>query len=305
MSTCLTDLSVQSDIDRCSKLWLLLRHMETERDVFRPERLAMRLNVLDELDALIGDSDFDARACIEPELLTHAKGLGSRLEQANEMLYKAARIEIAATGRSTLMECCLMALANAGNIKEPRAGLSFDLLDEFMSGVLQLREPDDAIPRRSLEMADYQPTPARHILDLIRTCNFSKDDVLVDLGSGLGHVPLLVSILTGINTLGIEIQLDHIESAREVVQRLALSGVRFAAEDVRTADLSFGSVFYMFSPFTGSLLRDVLYRLRKESDERPIKICSLGPCTRILQKERWLRAIGHPDTERVTLFECL
>jgi hypothetical protein len=42
-------------------------------------------------------------------------------------------------------------------------------------------------------MVPYQPTPVRHILHLIAAAMVAEDDVFVDLGSGLGHVPLLVS----------------------------------------------------------------------------------------------------------------
>lgn len=152
-------------------------------------------------------------------------------------------------------------------------------------------------------MTAYQPTPARHILDLIAACNFSADDILVDLGSGLGHVPLLVSILTGIRTVGVEIQHAYIASAQASAQSLNLSCVRFVAEDARTTDLSAGTVFYLFSPFKGSILTDVLNRLRREAEERPIRICSLGPCTRALQNQSWVQPVAPPDAGRISVFK--
>ena len=154
-------------------------------------------------------------------------------------------------------------------------------------------------------MTAYQPTPARHILDLVASCSFSNDDILVDLGSGLGHVPLLVSALTGIRTLGVEIKPDCAASAQEAAQVLNLRRVGFGAEDARMTDLSSGTVFYMFSPFTGSILTDVLCGLRKQSKERQIRVCSLGPCTRILRDQTWLRATKPPDTERIAIFKSL
>ena len=266
----------------------------------------MRLNALDELDAIIGDLDLEALiTCSDPELFECAQALRSRLEAANEMLYEAARAEIALQGNSPAMEGWLMELANDGDAERPRPGLSFDVLDEVVSGVLRLRRPDEAGLRQSAEMTAYQPTPARHILDLIAACKFSEVDVLVDLGSGLGHVPLLVSILTGICTLGVEVQPDHTASAQEAAQSLGLRRVRFVAEDARITDLSRGTVFYMFSPFTGSILKDVLCRLHAQSKERQIRVCSLGPCTHILQGQTWLRAPRRPDAERIAVFRTL
>ena len=270
------------------------------------EQLAMRLNTLDELDAMIGDVDADVlKICSDPELIARAKTLVTQFEAANEMLYKAVRAEIALRGNSPAMDRWFMELANDGDAEGPRPGLSFDLLDEIVSGVFQLRWPVEASFLPSAEMTAYQPTPARHILELIAACKFSSDDVLVDLGSGLGHVPLLVSILTGIRTLGVEVQADYAASAQEAAEGLGLSRVRFTAEDARTTDFSSGTVFYMFSPFTGSILTDVLCGLRKQSRERQIRVCSLGPCTRILHGQRWLRATGLPDTERICVFETL
>jgi hypothetical protein len=49
-------------------------------------------------------------------------------------------------------------------------------------------------------------TPVRHILRLIAAGALSEADVFVDLGSGLGHVPLLASRLTGVRSFGIEVE---------------------------------------------------------------------------------------------------
>jgi hypothetical protein len=84
--------------------------------------------------------------------------------------------------------------------------LGFDYRDEFVTGVLQLPEPSEPNLQPSPEMVPYQPTPVRHILHLIAAAIVAEDDLFVDLGSGLGHVPLLVSMITGARSLGIEMQ---------------------------------------------------------------------------------------------------
>ena len=138
----------------------------------------------------------------------------------------------------------------------------------------------------------FLKTPARHILDLIRAASLSSEDVLVDLGSGLGHVPLLVSI-----------QSAYVACAQESARNLKLSCVEFMAGDAREADLSTGNVFYLFSPFRGSMLSDMLQRLLRESNKRQIRICSLGPCTRVLQEQLWLKPRTRRNTERVNVFD--
>ena len=296
----------QSDIDRCLELQRLLHDLRNGVDLLLPEQFARRLNALDELDAIVGDLDLGALETLpEPQLIASARALSSHFEAANEMVYRETRAEIATLGNSPAMNHWLTELVSNRGAERPRPGLSFDLLDEFVSGVLQLRRPGGTTLLPSPEMTAYQPTPVRHILDLVAACNFSNDDVLVDLGSGLGHVPLLVSTLTGIRTLGIEVQPSYVASAQGTVRDLNLSRVRFAAEDARMADLSSGTVFYMFSPFWGSILTDVLYQLHKQSQQRSIRIGSLGPCTRILQGQTWLRATERTETERIAVFKSL
>lgn len=266
----------------------------------------MRLSVLDELDALTGDLDLRSlHSCCGSELIMAASAISSQFEAANHALYRAAHAEIALQGNSPTLDRWLRELVDDRESERPHSGLRFDLLDEIVSGVLQFRGPGEAGLLPSAEMTAYQPTPARHILDLIASCRFASGDVFVDLGSGLGHVPLLVCILAGIRALGVEVQPDHAASAHETARRLNLSGVQFLAEDARNTDLSDGTVFYMFTPFTGSILAEVVDRLRTQSKTRQIKICTLGPCTCILQRQTWLKVDQRSDTERIAIFRSL
>lgn len=304
MSTFIDQPAPQNEIGRWHALRLFLHSVEDVRRLLQPENLAIRLNLLDELDVIIGDVDLGAlKTCEEPEIVARVRTLICQLETVNELLYGVARAEISLQGNSPLMHRWLIELADEGDAEGPRPGLGFDLLDEIVSGVLQLRGPQESRLLPSPEMVFYQPTPVRHILDLIAACNFCPGDIFVDLGSGLGHVPLLVSILKGVRTLGVEIQSDHAVAAQDCARSLNLSGVRFVADDAQLANISTGTVFYLFSPFTGSILKNVLNRLHRESKDRQIKICSLGPTTRTLQSQAWLTAKRQSNVEQIALFQ--
>lgn len=304
MSTSQTALSPSADIACCNTLRRFLLRRATERYLLRPENLAGRLTALDELDAI---SHLDQLACAtcpdSAALIDRLRDLRFQFEAANQALYESARARIARHGHSFILRRWLMEPVSDEDGHNPRPGLGFDVRDEIVSGVLQLREPGETLLPPSAEIAPYQPTPARHILDLIAVANLSPDDVLVDLGSGLGQVPLLTSILAGNRTLGVELQPAYVACAQESARNLNLDRARFVAADARKADLSSGAVFYLFSPFTGSILRDVLQRLLSESKKRQITICSLGPCTRVLQDQPWLEAKMPPNSERITAFE--
>ena len=306
MSTTAGGVSRESEVECGRDLHAFLCGLEADSSLFQPGQLRERLIALDDLDAGFGGLDSeDSTRCTDSLMHQRAKALRSRLEAANAQLYQTLRSDIVRGGQPRVLLQWLHDSASENESQSPSSGLGFDYRDELVSGVLQLcepAEPNESNFQRSPEMVPYQPTPVRHILHLIAATALAEGDVFVDLGSGLGHVPLLVSMLTGVRSLGIEVQAAYVASAQECAQSLHLRRVRFIAQDARTADLSRGSVFYLYSPFSGSILTDVLSALRMESTRRPIKICSLGPCTRTVAKETWLKASVLPDTGRVAVF---
>jgi hypothetical protein len=304
MSTTITGVRREDEIECPTDLRTFLCGLEADFSLFLPGQLRERLIALDDVDAGFGGFDSeDSTRCTDSRLHQRAKALRTRLEVANAELYQSVRSDIVRGGQPRTLLHWLEDSAGQNESKGPLPGLGFDCRDELLSGVLQLREPSEPNFQPSPEMVFYQPTPVRHILHLIAATALAEDDVFVDLGSGLGHVPLLVSMVTGAQSLGIEVQAAYVASARECAQSLRLSRVRFIPQDAREADLSSGTVFYLYSPFNGSILTDVLSALRMESTRRSIKICSLGPCTRTLANETWLKASTLPDTGRITVFD--
>jgi hypothetical protein len=304
MSTTASADSREGEIRCDHDLHAFLCGLEANSSLFRPEQLRERLIALDDLDAGFGGIDFeDSTRCTDSRIHQRAKALRILLEAANAELYQSVRSDIVRGGRPRVLLQWLQNSANQNESQIPLLGLGFDCRDDLLSGVLQLREPNGPNLQLSPEMVFYQPTPVRHILHLIAATGLAQDDVFVDLGSGLGHVPLLVSMATGAQSVGIEVQAAYVASARDCAESLHLSRVQFIPQDAREADLSSGSVFYLYSPFNGSILTDVLSALRMESMRRSIKICSLGPCTRTVAKETWLKASAMPDTGRITVFD--
>jgi hypothetical protein len=182
------------------------------------------------------------------------------------------------------------------------ASPAYDYRDALISGVLQLPEPYGEIAALEKDMVFYQPTPARRIFDLLELCQLRKDDLLIDLGAGLGHVSLLTAICTPARSIGIERELAYVQSATGAATALGLECARFACEDLREADFSNGTVFYLYTPVTGALLEQVMAKLEYEAMRRPIRITSLGPCTALLAQATWLRAAHPPEEHRIALF---
>jgi Histone methylation protein DOT1 len=302
VTTMASDASRGNEVDCDHDLNAFPVGLETDPSLSKREELQARLVALDDLDRRFGGSE----AFMNPtnsQNYRRAQALRLRLEAANEELYQSFRSDITRGAFPQRLLQWFQGSASQNRSVSPSPGLGFDWRDELVSGIFQFREPSEPHLQGSPEMVPYQPTPVRHILDLIAANVLSKGDILVDLGSGLGHVPLMVSLLTGIRSVGIEVQAVYVDSAQECAQSLHLGRVRFVAKDARAADLSDGTLFYLYSPFNGSILTDVLSALRREGRRKAIKICSLGPCTITVANEAWLKASTLLDMERITVFE--
>jgi hypothetical protein len=122
----------------------------------------------------------------------------------------------------------------------------------------------------------YHASGVAAILQMLIEVPVVAGDVLVDLGAGLGKVVLLTRLLTGASVRGVEMQPALVSRAREAADRLGLQDVTVAQGDAREADLAGGTVFYLYAPFTGPVLVEVMDRLRCVATRRAIVVCTLG-----------------------------
>ncbi|WP_426699814.1 methyltransferase domain-containing protein [Rhodanobacter sp. Col0626] len=276
----------------------LIEALEQDQSLAEPHRLRQRVEALDRLEACFPDEpDADASA-----LARRARAIRTRLEAVNHGLCQVIRREIRlGAGRSALLPWRPVS-DQGGHTPGPANGEGYDYLDELVAGVLQFEPSDEAVAELAAEMVFYQPTPARHAFDLIERLALERQDVLIDLGSGLGHVPLLAAICTDARCIGIELEVVYVEGARRSAEALNLANVTFIRQDARAADLSSGTVFYLYTPFTGTVLRTVLDALQQEAANREIRICSYGPCTSTLAGERWLQSAQSPENDRIAIF---
>ena len=81
--------------------------------------------------------------------------------------------------------------------------------------------------------------------------------------------------------------------------------MQFVNADARVAEVADGSVFFMYTPFRGQLMHEVLERLKHEAQRRPLTIATYGPCTTDVAKLDWLALSGSeaPDDRELTIFK--
>ncbi len=171
---------------------------------------------------------------------------------------------------------------------EQRGEIGYDDLDLFLNALSSYQTMPEQTKELEPEMVFYQKTPARIVFELVEKVHFKEEDVFFDLGSGLGQVAILVNLLAGIPAKGVEFEPAFCDHARDCATELNLSRVEFMNVDARMADYSDGTIFFMFTPFRGQIMQEVLETLRKESLLRNIKIIAYGPCTDLVALQSWL-----------------
>ena len=280
-----------------SALQRLVEELEQAHSLDERGRLRERIEGLDRLETYFSV----VPGANATELHRRAQVLQASLETVNRELYQAIRCDIQrGSGRNSLLRWVSVSDRDAHGTGQV-CGEGYDYLDELVSGILQFENPD-TVAELAAEMVFYQPTPARHVFDLIDRIALTEQDVLVDLGSGLGHVPLLAAICTNARCIGIELEWAYVDCARRSARVLNLPRVTFIQQDARATDFSIGTVFFLYTPFTGTILRTVLDALRAEAARRAIRVCTFGPCTPTIASEPWLQAAGPLETDRVAIF---
>lgn len=274
-----------------------LDRIERDARLTEPARWRERDEVLDQLDGWRTVVD----AAGDRTLPQRFDVLEARLQAVDHALHGALRESIRSGGGHDTLLGLVRAGAVSGAGQAPSSD-RYDALDAFIGGVLDLAPGETGLQPLVTDMVFYQPTPARHIFDALDQLRLGPGDVLMDLGAGLGHVPLLAAICTSARCIGIEWQAAYVVAARTRAADLGLVRAAFVQGDLCEADLGEGTVFYLYTPVSGTLLRRVLDRLRGEAERRPIRLCTLGPCTEVVAGEAWLRADGPCDRHRPVVF---
>jgi tRNA G37 N-methylase Trm5 len=120
----------------------------------------------------------------------------------------------------------------------------------------------------------YVPTPHEVVDEMLRVAGVKKGDVLYDLGSGDGRIPIAAAKKYGIRATGIDIDADRIYEAEQNARGAGVSGlVQFRREDLFKADFSDATVVTLY------LLPDLNARLR------PRLWAELKPGTRIVSHQ--------------------
>lgn len=136
--------------------------------------------------------------------------------------------------------------------------------------------PDDG-PELPRGCVPYLPSPVHTLLTMIDIVGMQPSDVFVDVGSGLGRATTLVHCLTGAGAIGLEIQPALVNGSRELAARLNATRVSVVEGDAArfTRTMTIGTVFFLYCPFGGERLHQVMLELAELARVRRLHVCSL------------------------------
>ena len=114
----------------------------------------------------------------------------------------------------------------------------------------------------------YYPTPDETIFEMLRLADIKQGDVLYDLGSGDGRIPIMAAQQYGIRAVGIEIDPKMVTVAEERARQANVEGlVTFRNADMFHTNISEATVvtLYLSNKLNLLLLPKLLSELRPGS----------------------------------------
>ena len=285
--------------------------IEGDASLFDEKNFDRRIEVLDFIGFQVMDQiEEHLQNTDHPESLillrSRAEKLRDELQEIDNKLFQKllARISTEALTGKKFKDLITEYVDPGSDHPRHQEETGYDNLDIFINGISLFRPMPEQTKILEPDMVGYQKTPARLVFELVESVHFRQEDVFFDLGSGLGQVAILINLLSGITVKGIDVEPAFCDYARDCAADLNLSNVTFIDVDARKADYSEGTIFFMYTPFKGEIMEDVLEILRKEALMRKIKIITFGPCTAQVALQSWLdfAAPGDSHTYKIGVF---
>lgn len=267
-------------IEQQATLWIETNFVERVHAIDRLE-----WHILERIENVLYEHGYQQELA---RLYQQAQHVWQQLDAVNARLFRRLREQlVSGDATSTLLPRMFTTYVNQACDDHHQDLSGYDCLDVFVNGVLDIRNAPEET--RSLEtgMIGYHPTPARVILAVLAHAPLTAADVFYDVGSGLGRVALLAGLLSAAQVQGIEFEPAYCMYAQERAASLRLSRVSFINVDARIADYADGTVFFLYTPFTGRMFQAVLDKLHSEARARAMMIATYGPCTEHMAQQPW------------------
>ena len=144
-------------------------------------------------------------------------------------------------------------------------------------------------------------TPYRVICRWGKSLRLKPGTRVVDLGSGVGRIPLTLGLLyPRVQFTGIELMRERHEVAERARCGLKLKNVVFVCRNAAKQGLPKADYYYFFNPFIGDTLRQVFRQLKQFSKHFDFKIAvaQIELPWKFVQKLDWLKPIQHFKSDK-------
>ena len=146
--------------------------------------------------------------------------------------------------------------------------LSFIILSTTLAQSSRPRKRTDARQKQHQADVIYYPTPPATVEAMLRAAKIQKEDVLYDLGSGDGRIPIKAAQDYGIRAVGVEIDPKLVADATEAAEKLGVANkVKFRVQNFFRTDLREATIvtLYLSDTLNVALLPKILNEMRPGS----------------------------------------
>jgi len=231
-------------------------------------------SVRNDIDTLVIQPKFTARLeAFTTQVGTLVAGLARSVEEEVAPFRK----DIAAGGEMFDKELRRIAVSSTKFVEEGAP------TDVFASLVLALPEK----PRNGTPIFhgfhSVCRTPVRSSLRALDALSLSREDTLVQLGSGCGDfVALAAAVSNAGSVIGLELDSTLVKFSRSNCAALRLVRAQVVqgdprSVDFRMGDLSKGNKFFLDAPYYGNVLKGAVRNLLAAARQRPITVVTTGP----------------------------
>jgi hypothetical protein len=284
-----------------------LQAIEDNADIYDETHFSTRADTIDFID-------FHIISRIEGLLLTNvpttefeilkqrAEHAKHRLEEVDNVLFKQLREQIRSGSYAQASFKAMVRRYLDEDYNQPNK-IGYDNQDAFINGLLTNQPLPEATIEQQPEMVFYQQTAARVIFEMADRARLTPNDVFFDLGSGLGQVAILINLLTGAKARGVEYEPAYCDYATSCASNLNLADVKFINTTAQNGNYAEGTVFFMYTPFEGVMLQEMLDILKKEAQQKTIRIFTYGPCSPNVARQSWLSCVNGAADSFYALYE--
>jgi precorrin-6B methylase 2 len=166
-------------------------------------------------------------------------------------------------------------------------------------------------PAKHEDNYGYDSPEYWYIRLMVRRLKLTREDVFYDMGCGMGRVLCIMARRQIRKCVGIELLEPLCQDARSNALRLRgrKTPIEVICADAATADLSEGTVYYLYNPFGKDTLRDFLANLETSVSRTPRKVMVVyynSLHESILKASGWLKKYDEFNTfsgQHVTFWE--